>query len=139
MRVRGVLMAGYRIVFAESQPLLRGLLEDQIAVLGHTLVGSARTGESVTELAATQLPDVALIDLDIPGLAGLEPIRDLAGRAESVAILICAHDGDPRIDPALAAGAHAYLKRPITLTPLEQGIQQAVDRCRQKHGRRSVS
>jgi DNA-binding NarL/FixJ family response regulator len=102
---------GIRILVADDHPMLR---EGLVAVLStqpdFEVVGEASDGSETVRLAETLLPDVILLDLEMPGVDGvaaLEELRD-AG-STSRAIVFTAYDTDQRILGALRAGARGYL------------------------------
>jgi DNA-binding NarL/FixJ family response regulator len=102
---------GVRILVADDHPMLR---EGLVAVLStqpdFEVVGEAADGAEVVRLAGALRPDVILLDLEMPGVDGveaLEGLRDAGSKAH--AIVFTAYDTDERILGALRAGARGYL------------------------------
>jgi DNA-binding NarL/FixJ family response regulator len=100
-----------RILVADDHPMLR---EGLVAVLStqpdFEVVGEAADGSEVVQLAETLLPDVILLDLEMPGMDGvatLEKLREDGSAAR--AIVFTAYDTDERILGSLRAGARGYL------------------------------
>lgn len=100
-----------KILVADDHPMLR---EGLVAVLGtqpdFEVVGEASDGEEAARLAGELLPDVILLDLEMPradGVAALESLRDAGSEAR--AVVFTAYDTDERILGALRAGARGYL------------------------------
>ena len=100
-----------RILLADDHPLLRdgvaGLVADQPDM---ELVGEASTGREAVDQFRKHLPDVALLDLQMPEMNGIDAI--LAIRAEfpdARIIVLTTYTGDAQILRALKAGAQAYL------------------------------
>jgi DNA-binding NarL/FixJ family response regulator len=102
---------GVRILVADDHPVLR---EGLVAVLStqpdFEVVGEAADGAEVVRLAGALRPDVILLDLEMPGVDGVEALEGLrdAG-SEAHAIVFTAYDTDERILGALRAGARGYL------------------------------
>ena len=102
---------GIRILVADDHPMLR---EGLVAVLStqpdFEVVGEAADGAEVVRLAGALRPDVILLDLEMPGVDGVEALEGLreAG-SEARAIVFTAYDTDERTLGALRAGARGYL------------------------------
>ncbi len=100
-----------RILLADDHPVVRDGLA---AILGtqpdFVIVGQASTGAEAVLLAAQLRPDVILLDLEMPGMDGVEALRRIrAARAEAQVIVFTAFDADERILSAVQAGAKGYL------------------------------
>jgi DNA-binding NarL/FixJ family response regulator len=99
------------VLVADDHPLvrqgLRAVLDsaDDIALLGE-----AGDGEAAVRLAAELAPDVVVMDLQMPGLHGIEATRRiLAGRPEVAVIVLTMFEDDDTVFAAVAAGAVGYL------------------------------
>jgi two-component system NarL family response regulator len=74
------------------------------------VVGTATTGEQAIECYQRQQPDVTLMDLQLPGISGLDAIRAIrAGNPKARIIVLTMYQGDENIHRALQAGATTYL------------------------------
>jgi DNA-binding NarL/FixJ family response regulator len=100
-----------RVLVADDHPMLR---EGLVAVLNtqpdFDVIGEVADGFEVVRLAEQRMPDVILLDLEMPGMDGVAVLRKLqeAG-ANAHAIVFTAYDTDERILGALRAGARGYL------------------------------
>jgi DNA-binding NarL/FixJ family response regulator len=115
-----------RVVVVDDHDLfrtgLRNLLEEQ----GVNVVGDAANGQTAIELASQLAPDVVIMDLNMPGLTGVETTRKLAGIAPltRVVVLTISADDDDVMD-AVMAGACGYLLKDSSIQDLIVGIRAA--------------
>ena len=78
-------------------------------------------------LDAGEAPNVALMDLGLPGLSGIEGIRRLHGLSPTTRVLVLTiHDDDERVFDAISAGASGYLLKPLPPTQLMEAIRGVV-------------
>jgi DNA-binding NarL/FixJ family response regulator len=115
-----------RVVVVDDHDLfrtgLRNLLEEQ----GVNVVGEAPNGQTAIRLASDLAPDVVVMDLNMPGLTGVETTRHLAGVAPltRVLVLTISADDDDVMD-AVMAGACGYLLKDSSIQDLIAGIRAA--------------
>jgi DNA-binding NarL/FixJ family response regulator len=118
-----------RVLLVDDQPLIRGgfraLLdaEDDIHV-----VAEAADGRQGVALARAHLPDVALVDIQMPVLDGIEATRQIAAdeRLSGVRVVILTNFGlDEYVFNALRAGASGFLLKDIEPAELLQGVRVA--------------
>jgi DNA-binding NarL/FixJ family response regulator len=115
-----------RVVVVDDHDLfrtgLRNLLEEQ----GVNVVGDAANGQTAIQLARELAPDVVIMDLNMPGLTGVETTRKLAGIAPltRVVVLTISADDEDVMD-AVMAGACGYLLKDSSIQDLIVGIRAA--------------
>jgi DNA-binding NarL/FixJ family response regulator len=99
-----------RVLIADDHPLFRGGLRSLLESVADTeVVGEATTGEEAIQLARSCRPDVVVMDLNMPGLNGIEATRRILEAAEGVHVLVMTmHEDDEAVFAALRAGAHGY-------------------------------
>ncbi len=99
-----------RVLIADDHPLFRGGLRSLLeSVADIEVVGEATTGEESIELARSARPDVVVMDLNMPGLNGIEATRRILETTEDVHVLVMTmHEDDEAVFAALRAGAHGY-------------------------------
>jgi DNA-binding NarL/FixJ family response regulator len=99
------------VIVVDDQPLARAGIEAIVAgAEDMTLLGSAADGEAALALIQNLAPDVALMDLRMPGMGGVEAIRALSATgSETRVVVLTTFDGDPEIRAALSAGAAGFL------------------------------
>ena len=93
---------------------------------GFRCAGSFRSMEEALDRMGRDLPDVALVDIGLPGISGIEGIRLLKERYPKLILLIhTVYDDDERIFDALCAGASGYLLKKTPPARLLEGLKEA--------------
>ena len=94
---------------------------------GYRCVGSFRSMEEALEKIKYNLPDVALLDIGLPGMSGVEGVHILKERYPKVLTLMnTVYDDDDRIFQALCAGASGYLLKKTPPAKLLESLQEAI-------------
>jgi DNA-binding NarL/FixJ family response regulator len=97
---------------------------------GFRCAGSFRSMEEALDrlAAGSDLPDVVLVDIGLPGMDGIEGIRILKGRHPNLIMLMhTVYDGDERIFDALCAGANGYLLKKTSPARLLESLREAIN------------
>src|SRR5512145_115924 len=98
------------IVLADDHALMRAGLRRIIEAAGHVVTGEAGDGLRVLEVVEETRPQVLVLDLGLPGLHGLDVIRDVTRRVPTARVLVVsAHDRDDFVVSAFRNGAAGYL------------------------------
>lgn len=100
-----------RVVVADDHPVFRGGLRALLATVPETeVVGEAGTGAEAVEVVLAAQPDVAVLDLHMPQLDGIEATRRIAEQAPDTGVLVLTmFDDDDSVFAAMRAGARGYL------------------------------
>src|SRR5712692_2818901 len=94
---------------------------------GYRCVGSFRTMEEALERIKFELPDVALVDIGLPGMSGVDGVRILKERCPGLLMLMnTVYDDDGRIFEALCAGASGYLLKKTPPARLLESLKEAM-------------
>lgn len=94
---------------------------------GYQCVGSFRSMEDAMLRIGHDLPHVALVDIALPGISGIEGIRLLRQRYPEIALLVLSvYDDDERVFEALCAGACGYLLKHTTPARLLESLKEAI-------------
>jgi DNA-binding NarL/FixJ family response regulator len=115
-----------RVMVVDDHDLFRTGLKNLLEEQGVNIVGEAPNGQTAIRLASDLAPDVVIMDLNMPGLTGVETTRQLAGIAPltRVVVLTISADDDDVMD-AVMAGACGYLLKDSSIQVLIAGIQAA--------------
>lgn len=103
------------VLIVEDRAALRILLRELLTRAGYTTRDAGSIPEALAELQRPPHPDVAVLDLTLPGGPGESLIVSLHRRGAKVLVLSGAWDGEAR---ALAAGADAFVPKPFETTAL---------------------
>jgi DNA-binding NarL/FixJ family response regulator len=116
-----------RVLLAEDHAVVRsGLLQLLGGIDEFEVVGAAAGGEEAVALAAEHRPDVVLMDLEMPGIDGIEATRRIRGANESVNVVVLTAFSDrQRILDAIDAGAVGYLLKDAEPEELIRGLRAA--------------
>jgi DNA-binding NarL/FixJ family response regulator len=116
-----------RILIADDHPVVReGLRAILEAAPDLILVGEAADGAEAVQLAGTLSPDVVLMDLRMPGLDGIQAIRQIKARYPAVEVVILTtYDDDAYIVRGLRAGARGYLLKDTSRKALFEAVRAA--------------
>ncbi len=117
-----------RILVVEDNALNLKLVRDVLEHAGYDVI-AARTGEEGLEAAERWEPDLVLMDLQLPGIDGIEALRRLRrtdhGGVPVVAVTAFAMQADK--DRAFAAGFDGYVDKPISVRALPGQVQHYLD------------
>jgi DNA-binding NarL/FixJ family response regulator len=99
-----------RILVADDHPLFRGGLRALLESIADTeVVGEATTGEEAVDAALSLVPDVVVMDINMPGLNGIDATRRIVDQAKGINVLVMTmHDDDEAVFAAIRAGARGY-------------------------------
>ena len=104
-------MAQLRVLIADDHPLFRSGLRALLGALPDTAVaGEATTGEEAVALAAELQPDLVVMDLQMPGISGIEATRRILDASPHIAVLVVTmFEDDYSVFAAMRAGARGYV------------------------------
>jgi two-component system, NarL family, response regulator NreC len=122
-------MSRWRIVLADDHEMiragLRSVLEQQLPC---DVVGEASTGAEAITLVRQLHPEILVTDMVMPGLSGLEVIRQVAALAPATRMIVFSmHADDSYVREALRAGATGYVLKESLAAELVTAIQQAME------------
>lgn len=118
--------AEVRVLVVDDHPIWREGTARYLTEAGYTVTGTAGTGAQTLRIAAAVRPDVVLLDLNLPDLAGAEVIRGLLTADPSVRVLILSASGERQdVLDAVTAGAVGYVLKSAQLGELVAAVRSA--------------
>lgn len=117
-----------RIVIAEDDDVTRKDLRETLEDLGYLVVGEARDGRSAAHLAQELKPDIVIMDIQMPGMDGIDAAELLTRERIAPVVLLTAYFDKAKVERAKEAGVIAYLVKPFSESDLEPAIEVALSR-----------
>jgi len=115
-------------IIEDQRDIREGLTMLIDGTAGYQCTGSYRSMEDALERIKSQMPDVILCDIGLPGMSGIEGIRILKERYPSLLlVMLTVYDDDDRIFDALCAGACGYLLKRTSPARLLESLKEAVN------------
>lgn len=117
------------VLIADDDPDIRALVELTARRAGLVVVASVEDGTAALAAAVTHRPDVAVLDVAMPGLTGLQVCARLRADPGAVGlrVLVLSADAqDTAVQAGLRAGADGYLAKPFTLRELRERLTALV-------------
>jgi CheY-like chemotaxis protein len=124
-----------KVLVVEDNPLNLELVRDILVAAGYDVL-EAMDGAAGVEMAILERPDLILMDLQLPGLGGLEATRQLRARSETRSIpivAVTAHAMKGEDQRALAAGCDGFVSKPIRVREFTETVRQFVGFQRENH------
>lgn len=118
-------ISGMRILIAEDETIIRLDLRDLLERAGFAVCAEARDGEEAVELARTEKPDLAILDVKMPRLDGIEAARRILGERPIPIVMLTAYSQEELVARAVEAGVFGYLVKPFREADLLPAIQAA--------------
>ena len=104
-----------RVMLVDDHALVRSAIRQALEAPDVVIVGEASSAEEAMELAPQLRPDVLLLDIDLPGLSGIEAVREIAPRLPDTRIIMLTASTDRRdLLEAIRHGATGYLNKDLT-------------------------
>lgn len=120
-----------RIVIAEDEAIIRLDLRETLEEEGYIVVADTGRGDDAIELVRQHKPDVAIFDIKMPGIDGLDAARVVSAEKICPVVMLTAFSQREVIEQARDAGALAYLVKPFQKTDLVPAIELAIGRFRE--------
>jgi two-component system, response regulator PdtaR len=114
-----------RILLAEDETIIRLDLRELLERAGYQVCGEARDGEEAVALAASERPDLAILDVKMPRVDGIEAARRIMADRPIPIVMLTAYGQDELVSRAVEAGVFGYLVKPFRETDLLPAIQTA--------------
>lgn len=123
-------MAKVQVLIAEDESIIRLDLRAMLERAGFDVCAEARDGQEAVELARARLPDLAILDVKMPRLDGIEAARQILAERLMPILMLTAYDDERLVDRAVEAGVFAYMVKPFRERDLLPAIRTALARYR---------
>lgn len=120
-----------RVVIAEDEAIIRMDLRETLEEEGYEVVGETGRGDQAVELVRGLQPDLAILDVKMPGMDGLQAAEIITREKLSAVLILTAFSQREVIEQARDAGALAFLVKPFQKSDLVPAIEVAIGRFRE--------
>ncbi len=117
-----------RVFIAEDEAIIRLDLREMLEEEGYEVVGDSGRGDEAVEMIRELRPDLAILDIKMPGLDGLAAARALAADRLCAVVVLTAFSQRDLIEQARDAGAIGYLVKPVQRSDLVPAVEVALGR-----------
>ncbi len=117
-----------KVLIAEDDGLAAQEIERELTSLGHRVVAVADSGKRAVEMARMMEPELALLDIAMPGLDGIDAAKEILAAKAIPIIMVTGHAEPEMVARAAAAGVFTYLLKPVRARELSTAIQIALAR-----------
>src|SRR5919109_701786 len=118
-----------RILVAEDETIIRLDLRELLEAAGHEVVAEARDGEEAVALARAHAPELAILDVKMPRLDGIEAAKRILDERPIPIVMLTAYDQQELVARAVEAGVFGYLVKPFR----ESDLMPAIETARARH------
>jgi response regulator NasT len=122
---------GARVVLAEDEAIIRLDLKETLEDEGYEVVGETGRGDEAVQLVKDLGPDLAILDIKMPGLDGLTAAREITSERRAAVLILTAFSQRHLVERARDAGALAYLVKPFQRSELIPAVEVALGRFKE--------
>jgi AmiR/NasT family two-component response regulator len=119
----------YRVLIADDERPVAAGLQRQLESLGYDVLAVVDDGQRAIDVCRRGLPDLVLMDVEMPGMDGLTAARQIARDPGTPVIILTAHGHPDLVEQAIQDGVIHYLLKPVTSPSLHAAIQVALARA----------
>lgn len=120
-----------RVLIAEDEAIIRLDLKETLEEEGYVVVAETGRGDEAIELTRELRPDVAILDVKMPGLDGISAAREIGDERLAAVLILTAFSQRELVEEARDAGVLAYLVKPYQKSDLVPAVEIALGRFRQ--------
>jgi response regulator NasT len=124
--------AAARVVIAEDEAIVRLDLKEILISAGYDVVGETGRGDEAVRLVEEHQPDLAILDIKMPGMDGIRAAREITSRHQVAVLLLTAFSQRDLIEEARDSGVSAYLIKPFQPRELLPAIADVLAKARQE-------
>lgn len=117
-----------KILFADDDRVILTTLSEGLVKSGYDVI-KASNGKEALELCLSEKPDLAILDVRMPELTGIEVSKELIQKTDIPFVFLTAYADEETVKQAISDGTYAYLVKPIDFVQLQPAIQAALNRA----------
>jgi AmiR/NasT family two-component response regulator len=126
--VEGAFVKSLRVLIADDEAIIRMGLRTMLEEMGHQVVGMATDGPSAVRLADKEKPDLAILDIKMPDMDGLEAAEAITAKRRIPILMLTAYSDRELVERATKLTVLAYLVKPVKEANLGLAIELAMVR-----------
>ena len=115
------------ILVVDDEPQIRRVLRSTLAAHGYVIM-DAKTGEDAVDIVRKDKPDLVLLDVNMPGIGGIEACREIRRSSKAAIIMLTVRNAERDKVAALDAGADDYVVKPFGIEELLARIRASLRR-----------
>jgi two-component system KDP operon response regulator KdpE len=120
-------MSGANVLVVDDEPQIRRVLRSTLSFRGYTIT-EATSGEEALELVPKLKPDLILLDVNLPGMSGVETCREIRRSSDAPIIMLTVRNAERDKVVALDAGADDYVTKPFGIEELLARVRASLRR-----------
>lgn len=120
-----------RIVIADDESIIRLDLKETLQRMGHQVVAEAGDGRTAVDLVRQHRPDLAILDVKMPELDGIDAAKEISGEELAPVLLLTAYSQQDLVERAMHAGVFGYVVKPFTESDLLPAMNVSIARFRE--------
>jgi len=114
-----------RILIVDDAKFMRMTLSNILTKANHEIVGEAEDGEQAIELYRKYRPDIVTMDITMPGMSGLDAVKEIKEEFPEAKIIMCSAMGQQRmVVEAIEAGAKDFIVKPFDELRVTEAIRR---------------
>jgi two-component system chemotaxis response regulator CheY len=122
-------MSGERVLLVDDAAFMRRMLRDILTKNGLEIVGEAADGESAVERYQKLKPDLVMMDITMPGMSGIDAMRQIVTADPAARIVMCSVMGQQTLVlKSLEAGARDFIVKPFHPGKVMETVNKALER-----------
>src|SRR6201998_4437139 len=121
-------MTSANILVVDDEPQIRRVLRSTLSFRGYTIT-EAKSGEEALDLIRKLKPDLILLDVNLPGMSGVEACREIRRSSDAPIIMLTVRNAERDKVVALDAGADDYVTKPFGIEELLARIRATLRRA----------
>ena len=115
------------VLVCDDAPFMRTLLSDLLVQAGLDVVGEAKTGNEAVDKFRQLRPDLVTMDILMPGMGGIEAVREIIRIEPGARVLMCSAMGQQSLVlDAIGAGAKDFIVKPFQPSRVLEAVQRVL-------------